>query len=262
MRKLITGALALTLLASTAGGAFAQEHGQGRGRGEGRQDRGGEHRGADRRGGEHRGGEHRGGENRGGERAQPEQRPYNPAVRRGRGNWPGEAQPAQAAPQPPQAQEAPRAPDARRAGDWDRRRDDGERRRETYRGDQPRSGDGWRREDRRWEERRTDDRRWDDRRDRDRPRYDRRYYPPVWRTPQRYRVAPYRAPPGWYSYSWSYGHVLPRAWYGPQYRLIDWWAYGLPIPPIGYAWVRVGDDALLVDEYSGRIVQVVYDLFW
>ena len=42
---------------------------------------------------------------------------------------------------------------------------------------------------------------------------------------------------------------------------MDWWSYGLPEPPYGYDWVRVGPDALLVD-YSGRIVQVVRAVFW
>ena len=36
----------------------------------------------------------------------------------------------------------------------------------------------------------------------------------------------------------------------------------LPIPPIGYEYVRVGDDVLLVDMFSGRVVQVIYDVFW
>jgi len=32
-------------------------------------------------------------------------------------------------------------------------------------------------------------------------------------------------------------------------------------PPDGYVWVRYGDDALLIDEYSGDIIQVEYDVF-
>jgi Ni/Co efflux regulator RcnB len=34
------------------------------------------------------------------------------------------------------------------------------------------------------------------------------------------------------------------------------------MPPIGYVWVRVGHDALLVDEFNGRVVQVVRYVFW
>lgn len=55
---------------------------------------------------------------------------------------------------------------------------------------------------------------------------------------------------------------MPRSWWAPDYQLNDWWAYGLPIPPIGYEWVRVGDDALLIDIYTGRVVQVAYDIFY
>ncbi|MCI3135238.1 RcnB family protein [Phenylobacterium aquaticum] len=62
--------------------------------------------------------------------------------------------------------------------------------------------------------------------------------------------------------SWGFGDILPRGWWTPDYRLNNWWDYGLPIPPAGYDWVRVGDDALLVDMWSGRVVEVVYDVFW
>jgi len=247
MKKLITGALAMTLLASTAGGAFAQEHHRGRG-GDGDRSQ------ADGDQGRGRGQREDGGDR---SRAAPEQHNYNPAVRRGRGNWPGEAQ------QPPQAAPAPQAQEPRHDGGGDRGRGGGGR---DWRGDDGRADRGG---DRRGDDRRGDDRRWGDNRwndgrdrDRERPRYDRRSYPSVWRTPQRYRAGPYRPPSGWYARSWGYGQIIPRGWYGSQYRLMDWWSYGLPIPPIGYAWVRVGDDALLVDEYSGRVVQVVYDLFW
>lgn len=278
MKKLITGALAVTLLASTAASAFAQDqghHGYGRGqRSDG--DGGGYDRGQRNDGGQpdNPGDRRHGGETR---QAAPDpqpqaapqpqpQREYNPALRRGRGNWPGEAQQAPPAPearQAPPAPVAPRAEDPRRGGgggrDW----------RDDRRGDDHRADDR-RGDDRRWDnDRRGDDRRWDDNRwgdnrwaDRDRPRYDRRAYPSIWRTPQRYRAPAYRPPSGWYARSWSYGQIIPRGWYGSQYRLMEWWDYGLPIPPLGYVWVRVGDDALLVDEYSGRIVQVVYDLFW
>jgi Ni/Co efflux regulator RcnB len=93
-------------------------------------------------------------------------------------------------------------------------------------------------------------------------RWDRHRYPPVYRSAHRYRGSAYYPPVGFYAYSWGYGDILPRGWYGDQYRLLDWWNYGLPEPPPGYDWVRVGDDVLLIEEYSGRVVQVVRDLFW
>lgn len=95
-----------------------------------------------------------------------------------------------------------------------------------------------------------------------RPRYDRRTYGWTYQSQQRYRGWDYSAPRGFYFRSWTYGDVMPRSWWSQQYRLYDWWNYGLPIPPVGYEWVRAGDDALLVDMFSGRVVQIAYDLFW
>ena len=84
-------------------------------------------------------------------------------------------------------------------------------------------------------------------------------------TPQRryqWFGSPWRPPVGFYSFRWQYGQTLPWSWYTPNYYLNDYWAYGLPMPPIGCEWVRVGDDAILVDVFTGRIYQVVYNLFW
>ena len=61
---------------------------------------------------------------------------------------------------------------------------------------------------------------------------------------------------------WNYGEFLPSAWYGPDWYILDPWYYDLPLPPPGFDWVRVGDDAVMIDEYTGRIVQVVRDVFW
>ena len=69
-------------------------------------------------------------------------------------------------------------------------------------------------------------------------------------------------PPHFYAHIWSFGEFLPQSWYGPEYVIEDWWDFDLPAPPYGYVWVRVGDDALLVDDYDGRVVQVVRALFW
>lgn len=61
--------------------------------------------------------------------------------------------------------------------------------------------------------------------------------------------------------SWSFGDYLPGGWYSTSYYL-DWFRYGLPNPPIGCEWVRVGDNAILVDVWSGQVLSVYYDLFW
>ena len=38
--------------------------------------------------------------------------------------------------------------------------------------------------------------------------------------------------------------------------------YGLDEPDNGYVWVRDGDDAVLVDRYTGEVVEVEYDVFY
>jgi Ni/Co efflux regulator RcnB len=87
-------------------------------------------------------------------------------------------------------------------------------------------------------------------------------YPHSYRSGRRFHIRPYIRPPHFYAHVWSFGEFLPQAWVAPEYLIEDWWNYDLPEPPYGYDWIRVGDDALLVDEYDGRVVQVVRDLFW
>jgi Ni/Co efflux regulator RcnB len=86
--------------------------------------------------------------------------------------------------------------------------------------------------------------------------------PPVFWSQNRYRIGGYRAPYGYYVRAWGFGEFLPRGWYGQDYWVGDFLDYGLPYPPPGYEWVRVGGDALMIDRYTGRIVQVVRGIFW
>lgn len=76
-----------------------------------------------------------------------------------------------------------------------------------------------------------------------------------------FHVPIYHRPQGWYAHRWVYGERLPVAFYARDYWIGDWGAYGLMPPPDGCVWVRVGDDALLIDEYDGEVIQVVYGLF-
>ncbi len=78
---------------------------------------------------------------------------------------------------------------------------------------------------------------------------------------RRFRAPAYRRPPGFYSHRWGWGEFLPRAFWARDYWLIDFGLYGLPPPPFGAIWVRVGDDALLIDQYSGEIIEVEYGIF-
>ncbi len=79
---------------------------------------------------------------------------------------------------------------------------------------------------------------------------------------QRFHVGTYRRPHGWYYRRWSYGDFLPAAFFVSTYWLTDYLAFGLEPPPPGLVWVRYGDDALLVDRYSGEVVQVEYGVFY
>jgi Ni/Co efflux regulator RcnB len=260
MKAKMVGLMAL-LLAGAATGALAQErhgHGGWRGGGEG-------------------GGWH------GRDAGQAPQAPPAP-----------QAQPAAQAPQAP----APQPPQAggwrggggagpgwqgggdRQRGEW-QGRGDRQGRVERYRGgDQPtttapapsperRDWSGERDGRRDWNRDRGDRRDWnrnDGRRDWNRGgsvgRWESGRYPHSYRSERRFRAPAWRAPRGYYSRAWAFGEILPYGWYGRDYWVDGWWDYGLPEPPPGYHWVRVGDDALLVDDFDGRIVQIVRDLFW
>ncbi|MBS0333732.1 MAG: RcnB family protein, partial [Proteobacteria bacterium] len=87
-------------------------------------------------------------------------------------------------------------------------------------------------------------------------------YPSVMWAQNRFRIGAYRQPYGYYVRAWNYGDFLPRAWFAESYWIDDFIDYDLPYPPPGFTWVRVGPDALMIDEYSGRIVQVVRGIFW
>lgn len=76
-----------------------------------------------------------------------------------------------------------------------------------------------------------------------------------------FRIGVYRAP-AHYSYRrWGIGERLPNEYYARDYWLTDFSAYDLVAPPDGYVWVRFGPDALLIDEDSGEVIQVVYGVF-
>jgi len=127
-------------------------------------------------------------------------------------------------------------------------------------GDQNWRRDGnWRDEDRGREYRQAQrqwDRAWrqDNRYDWDRYRQsNRRLY-----SPGRY-TSPYRD----YSYRrLNVGISLNSLFFGSRYWINDPWQYRLPEVYGPYRWVRYYDDVLLVDTYSGQVVDVIYDFFW
>jgi Ni/Co efflux regulator RcnB len=76
-----------------------------------------------------------------------------------------------------------------------------------------------------------------------------------------FKIGPYHPPAGWTARHWAYGQILPRAYWASQYILADYWLFALEVPPVGYEWVRDGDDAILVNIVTGEILQVEYGVF-
>jgi hypothetical protein len=65
-----------------------------------------------------------------------------------------------------------------------------------------------------------------------------------------------------YSYRpFDIGYRFPQLYFGQRYW-IDAGMYQLPYPPPGTQWVRYWNDAVLVDMYSGEVVDVIRDFFW
>ena len=77
-----------------------------------------------------------------------------------------------------------------------------------------------------------------------------------------YRGGNYRWPHGYHYQRWSFGMTLPSIFWGRDYWIDDYSDYGLAYPPPGCVWVRYGDDAILIDEYTGEILEVVYGQFY
>lgn len=106
-----------------------------------------------------------------------------------------------------------------------------------------------------------DYRRWDNRGWRNDRRYDWYRYRAANRalySPGRY-YAPYRG----YNYSRiSIGFRLASLFYSNRYWINDPWQYRLPAAYGPYRWIRYYDDALLVDIYSGEVVDVIDGFFW
>lgn len=80
--------------------------------------------------------------------------------------------------------------------------------------------------------------------------------------PRHFHAGAYRRPAGWYSHQWAFGQFLPAAFWARDYWLVDFMDFGLPPPPYGAVWVRVGNDALLIDQDTGEIITVEYGLFY
>lgn len=94
------------------------------------------------------------------------------------------------------------------------------------------------------------------------PRPDFRSYNRNFTAPQRFRAPAYRPPRGFYVRRWRFGERLPSIFWAQSYWLTNFLAFGLMPPPPGTIWVRYGNDALLIDRFTGEIIQVRYDVFY
>ena len=115
-----------------------------------------------------------------------------------------------------------------------------------------RDRDGWSRDGRsghRWVRTWRDDRRYDWRHYRDRNR-------------STFRLGFYYDPFGYSYRRYGIGSYLYPSYYQSNYWLNDPWQYRLP-PAYGpYRWVRYYNDALLIDTWSGEVVDVIHGFFW
>lgn len=84
------------------------------------------------------------------------------------------------------------------------------------------------------------------------------WYPQYrYRAPTRY-VYPY----GYRPYRWAVGYRMPYGYYNSGSYILDWRYYRLPMPPLGYQWVRVDRDVVLVHMMSGYVRDVLFGLFY
>lgn len=77
-----------------------------------------------------------------------------------------------------------------------------------------------------------------------------------------FHLGVYLDPFGWGYQRYNIGWRLWPNYYSSSYWLNDPSMYALPYAPWPYRWVRYYDDAILVDTYTGQVVDVMYDFFW
>jgi Ni/Co efflux regulator RcnB len=95
-------------------------------------------------------------------------------------------------------------------------------------------------------------------------RNDHRYDWRDWRRRHRshFHLGFYFDPFGWGYQPYSIGWRMWPSYFGSRYWINDPWQYRLPYAPPGYRWVRYYDDAILVDTWTGEVVDVIYNFFW
>ncbi|MGN6375242.1 MAG: RcnB family protein [Sphingomonas sp.] len=105
------------------------------------------------------------------------------------------------------------------------------------------------------------------REDRRELREDRRERNQDWRDYRRshrdaFRRPAYVGPRGWRYRPVAVGHRFQPVYYGRRYWVNDWSAYRLPRPNAMQRWVRYGNDVVLVNVRTGRVITVYNGFFW
>lgn len=78
-----------------------------------------------------------------------------------------------------------------------------------------------------------------------------------------FRPGPYFAPfSGHFYRPVGVGFFLDPLFFQPRFFLNDPWAFRLPPPGARFRWVRYYDDVLLVDVFTGEVVDVIQNFFW
>ncbi|MEO6359940.1 MAG: RcnB family protein [Sphingomicrobium sp.] len=103
--------------------------------------------------------------------------------------------------------------------------------------------------DSRWSRDWRDDNRYDWRRHRDRHR-------------SIFHIGFYYDPFGWNYQRYQPGWRMWPSYYSRSHWLNDPWSYRLPPAYPGTLWIRYHGDAILVDTWSGEVIDVIHDFFW
>lgn len=77
-----------------------------------------------------------------------------------------------------------------------------------------------------------------------------------------FHVGVYYDPFGWGYQPFQVGWRMWPNYYSDRYWINDPGMYRLPYAPPGYQWIRYWNDAILVDTWSGEVVDVIPNFFW
>jgi Ni/Co efflux regulator RcnB len=77
-----------------------------------------------------------------------------------------------------------------------------------------------------------------------------------------YKRPAYVGPRGYAYRPVAVGHRFDRAYYGDRYWVRNYSTYRLPAPRAGHRWIRYGNDVLLVNVSTGRVVTAYNSFFW